>query len=85
MLARRLLDGRLLGEVVRDDEAGHAALVERDPVRAVDEMADLRRLGRLLDEFVCDVLEERHEVDLLLVAATEPGIRACCPTIASTG
>src|SRR3954454_20761639 len=40
--------GRLLAEVVRDDDAGHLALVERDPVRAVDEVADLRGVGRHL-------------------------------------
>ena len=41
--------------------------------RAVDEVADLGRLHRHLHVLVRDVLEQRSEVDLLLVVAAEPG------------
>ena len=40
-------------------------------MRAVDEMADLRRLGRHLHVLRGDVLEQRDEVDLLLVVAAQ--------------
>ena len=71
VLVRRRLD-RLLGRhVVRNDEARHRALVERDAHRAVDEVADLRGDGRHVHVLVRDVLEERGQVDLLLVAAAE--------------
>src|SRR5262245_54513464 len=39
---------------------------------------------RHLDVLVCDVLEERDEIDVLLLVPPRP-IRACCPTIARTG
>ena len=42
MLARRLLDGRLVLEVVGNDDAGHRPLGMGDANRAIDEMPDLR-------------------------------------------
>ncbi len=71
MLVRRLLDRLQRRDVVRHDDARDRSLVERDPHRAVDQMADLRRLHRHVHVLVCDVLEERLQVDLLLVVAAE--------------
>ena len=70
VLARRVLV-RLVLEVVREDDRRHAALAERDADRAVDEVPDLRRLGRLLHEGAGDVLEHADEVDFLLVVAAD--------------
>src|SRR5947209_3107726 len=71
MLERRLGHRRQLAEVVRDDHARDRALVERDAVAAVDQVPDLRRVARQLAVLVRDVLEERLQVDLLLVAPAE--------------
>jgi hypothetical protein len=71
VLPRRLLLGGLLGEIVRDDQRSDRALVERDAMRTVDQVADLHGLGRHLVVLACDVLEEGDEIDLLLKAAAE--------------
>ena len=64
------------GDVVGNDHARHRALVAGDPHSTVDEMAHLLRRGRHLHELMGDVLEQRHQVDLLLVGAAERG-RGC--------
>jgi hypothetical protein len=70
VLARRL-GVRLLGYVVGDDDARDRARRLRDADRAVDEVLRLLRRHQDLDELRRDVLEQRLEVDLLLVAAAE--------------
>ena len=69
----RLGDRLGLLDVVGDDDRGDGALRQRDPASPIDEVADLRRLHRDLDEFVGDVLEQGRQVDLLLVIAPESG------------
>src|SRR5204862_484213 len=71
VLVRRRVDGLLRGEVVRDDDARDRALVEGDAHGAVDEVANLRRVGGHVHVLVGDVLEERRQVDLLLVVAAQ--------------
>ena len=68
--ARRRLELLLL-QVVRDDHAGDRAGRAGDLDRAVDQVRDLRGHRRHLDEVARDVLEQRDEVDLLLVAGAE--------------
>ena len=46
-----------------------------DAHRAVDEVTDLRRVRRHMDVFAGDVLEQRDQIDLLLVLAAERGAR----------
>ncbi len=70
MSARWLLDRHLL-EVGRNDEAGDGALGQRDAHRAIDEMRHLLHRHRDLHELGRDVLEQRQQVDLLLVMAPE--------------
>ena len=70
--ARRRLDGVQLGDVVRDDDRADAAVVERDPAGAVDELARLLRDHAVLDE-LGHVLEQNLEIDLLLVVRAERG------------
>ncbi len=71
VLIRRLGDRLLLLQVVGDDQASHRALGQRDAHRPVHEVAHLTRLGRHVDVLLGDVLEERVEVDLLLIVAAE--------------
>jgi hypothetical protein len=68
--ARRRLE-RLLLQVGRDDHAGDRARRPRDLDRAVDQVRDLAGRHRDLDVVARDVLEERAEVDLLLVARAQ--------------
>ena len=75
MLVRRLLNGVGFLNVVRHDDRRHGALGEGDPDRAVYEVADLGRLHRDLHELMRDVLEQRGEIDLLLVVAAQAGAR----------
>ena len=70
MLARGGFDRLGLLHVVGEDQRRDRALGERDPYRSVDQMARLRRVDARLD-VGGDVLEERVEVDLLLVARSE--------------
>jgi hypothetical protein len=60
------------------------ALCLGDPQRTVDEVPYLLRVGNHVHVLVCDVLEERQQVDFLLVVATSAA-RACWPTIATIG
>ena len=53
-----LLDGIHRLDVVRDDEAGDPFGV-RDPHCAVEEVANLHRVGDLVHVLVCHVFEER--------------------------
>ena len=78
MRVRRRRHRGLHLQVVGDDHAGHGALGERDPHRAVDQVADLAGLGGHLHVLVRHVLEERGEIHLLLVVAAEaePGLLA---------
>ncbi len=66
---------RLVLQIVRDDDAGDVALRQRDADGAVDEMPQLLRHHGLMDVLVRDVLEERDEVDLLLIGAADRGAR----------
>ena len=67
LAAQRPTPARSLGMMI----AVTVRSVERDPAGAVDEVADLRGLGRHLHVLVRDVLEQRLQVDLLLVVAAE--------------
>src|SRR3954468_7027461 len=69
--ARRLGDGIEFLEIVGKYDAGHGPFDARDTDGAVDEVAHLFRSGRHVHVLVRDVLEERNEVDLLLVVAAE--------------
>ena len=71
VLTRRRLDGLFGLQVVGQDDAGDCALVARDAHRAVDEVARLRGHRGHVHVLVCDVLEQRHQVDFLLVVAAE--------------
>ena len=66
-----LLDRVHLLHVVRHDDAGDGALGQRDADRAVDQVADLRGVASHLHVLVRHVLEQREQVDLLLVVAAE--------------
>ena len=61
--------GRLLPQVVRDDHTGDGAVGPRDAQRAVEEVAHLGGLGRHVHVRAGNVLEQRQQVDLLLVLA----------------
>ncbi len=69
MRVGRRLDRLGLLHVLREDEAGHAALGPRDAKSAIDDMPDLHGAHRVLHVFVRDVLEQAVEVDFLLVVA----------------
>ena len=71
MLARRVLLRRLFAEIVGNDQAGDAAACSGDAMGAVDQVPDLRDVRRHLHVVRRDVLEQRDEVDLLLVVAAE--------------
>ena len=75
MRVRCVCDRVLLLRVIGKNQARDRALGARDADRAIDEVADLRGMGRHVDVLVRDVLEQRDEVDLLLVAAAERGLR----------
>ncbi len=75
MLVRRLGDGGRLLDVVGHDDGGHGPLGQCDPARAVDQMTDLSGLHRHLHELVRHVLEQRRQVDLLLVVPAQAGAR----------
>ena len=75
VLVRRLLHRVSVLHVVGDDDRGDRPLGERDPERAIDKVTDLSRLHRHLDELVGDVLEQRRQVDFLLVVAANPCAR----------
>jgi hypothetical protein len=61
--------------VVGNDDAGHRPLGVGDAQRPVDEVSNLLGFGGHVHVLVRDVLEQRQEVDLLLVAAPEGGTR----------
>ena len=66
--------------------AGHRALVQRDADARGRRGGGSAPARPPICTYSCgDVLEERHEVDLLLVAPAEAPTRDCWPTIASTG
>ena len=69
--ARRLLDRVELLDVRRHDDAGDGPLGHRDPQRAVDQMTHLLRRAAHVDVFASHVLEQRDQVDFLLVVAAE--------------
>ena len=74
--ARRLLDGLLEAEVVRDDDAGDGALVERDRGSPGRRGGGSAPASSAMWTYSCgDVLEQRLQIDLLLVAAAERGAR----------
>jgi hypothetical protein len=74
MGAARLRVRHLL-DVGRHDDAGRRARRQRDADGAVDQVPRLRRRVADVDELVRDVLEQRDEVDLLLVVGAERGAR----------
>ncbi len=57
--------------IIRNDDAGHRTLVACDAHGAIDQMSDLRRRRRHVHEFMCDILEQRNQVDFLLVIAAD--------------
>ncbi len=67
---RRVFVGRLLN-VLGEDQRGDGARGAGDLHRAVDQVAGLRRRHAGLDELRGDVLEQRVEVDLLLVVGAQ--------------
>ena len=73
MLVGRRFDRFHVLHVIRKNKARYRALVACDPYRAIDEMPHLRRDRRHLHVLVRDILEERQEVDFLLVIAAECG------------
>ena len=75
VLARRRRDRFHRCQIVRNDDAGDGPLIERNPDRSVDQMADLRRFRCHVHVFVCHILEQRRQVDLLLVVTAEGGAR----------
>ncbi len=74
MFAGRLLVGQIL-QIVGQDDGGDPPLADGDADGPVDQVADLRGGGGLLDEGAGDVLHQALEVDLLLVVAPEGGAR----------
>ena len=64
----RFFGGKFL-HIVRNDQAGDAALGESNTHGAVDQMAHLRWHGAGLYVIARDVLEERKQVNLLLEVA----------------
>jgi hypothetical protein len=70
VLARRLGVLGLL-DVVGEDHTRHRAARARHAHRAVDQMPGLGGLHADLDELAGDVLEQRRQVDLLLVVGAE--------------
>ena len=71
VLTRRRLDGIHRGEVIRNDQTGNGALVLRDPHCPVDEVTHLGGINRHLDVLVRNILEQRDQIDLLLVGAAK--------------
>ena len=69
--ARRRLDRLHRGHVVWDDQTRDRALIHRDPHGPVDQVPDLHRRRCHLDVLVCDVFEQRREIDLLLIRAAQ--------------
>ena len=85
VLVRRL-GHHLLGlHVVRHDDAGDGALRQGDAHGAIDHMAHLRGLVDHLDEGARNILEERLQIDFLLIAAAARTSGLTRPTIATTG
>ncbi len=74
MHQRRVLVCQFL-QVVRDDHRGHAAPGRGNAHRAVDAVPDLRRLRRGHHVVAGHVLEQRLQVDLLLVVRADRGAR----------
>ena len=66
-----LLDRLLFLQVLGDDHAGDALLGQSDAERAIDGMPDRGSRRDRGDEIVGHVLEERLQIDLLLVVAAE--------------
>ena len=73
--SRRRLDGIHQLQVIRHDDAGDAALGLGDAHRPVDQLTNLRRLRRHMDVLAGDVLEQRDQIDLLLILAAERDAR----------
>src|ERR1700712_4331956 len=57
--------------VVGQNQAGDGSLRESDANGAVDKVADLSRVDEHLAVFTRDILEERQQIDFLLVRPTE--------------
>lgn len=69
MGVRRLGHGILAPQVVGHDDAGRRSFLERNPKRAVDQMAYLGRVAGGLDERAGNVLEQVLQIDVLLIVA----------------
>lgn len=67
---RRLFVRQFL-EVVRQDQRGSGPPCQGNPHRPVNEVADLCRHSSLMDELAGNILEQRRQVDLLLVVAAD--------------
>ena len=72
--AGRLFVRHLL-KIVRQDQRRHRTVCQRDSNGTIDEMAHLRRGSSLLNEIAGDVLEQRREVNLLLIMAADRATR----------
>jgi hypothetical protein len=73
VLVRRGRDGLHLLDVLGEDDAGDRALGHRDAHGPVDQLPDLHGRHRGLHVLVRDVLEQRLQIDLLLVFAAHRG------------
>ena len=68
---RRHLDGRRLLDVAGKDDGGDAASRLRDSQRTIHQVAHLIRRHADLDEVPGHILEERRQIDLLLVVTAD--------------
>ena len=71
---RRLLVGQLL-QVIGNDDAGDGSPRRRDAHRPVDEVAQLTRHAGGRDEIRRDILEQRLQIDFLLIVCADAGTR----------
>jgi len=75
MFARQFTHRRQILHVIGQDDAGHAAPLQRNAQRAVDQVPRLLGAGGLLHEVVRDILEQRNQVDFLLEVAAQRAAR----------
>ncbi len=71
MLVRRRLDCVEILHVVGKDEARHRALIACDAYGSIDEMPHLLRHAHHVHVLVSDILEQRDEIDFLLIVAAK--------------
>ena len=59
--------------VIGQDDAGHGAVGQGDPDRPVDQVTDLGRIARHVDEMAGHILEEGNQIHFLLVFRAKGG------------